>query len=308
MRNLYVLLMLSPAVVCLLFCHNVAAQNTPAEQCIECHRQGTPGIVKLHLDSKHNTAGVTCVDCHEPRQGDPSGQWHFGSNVTAVPSPQYCVDCHPKEVEENSRSKHAWTAFMGPLKPYYLKAKADGLDPLSQETAKLLDPEYMAKTALTPLFPDSGILAKIGLLDDPTYHHNNVNLGCIECHGSFVIPQDDGTLAGWPNAGVGRVNPDGSLGACTSCHTRHKFSAEEARKPETCGQCHLGPDHPQHEIYEESKHGNIYAASGESWNWDAPAEGLRAAVERPRRSGPDHRENTRCGQGRRRPRENDARM
>jgi hypothetical protein len=161
---------------------------------------------------------------------------------------------------------------MGPLKPYYLKAKADGLDPLSQETAKLLDPEHMAKTALTPLFPDSGILARIGLLDDPTYHHNNVNLGCIECHGSFIIPQDNGTLKGWPNAGVGRVNPDGSLGACTSCHTRHKFSVEEARKPETCGQCHLGPDHPQHEIYEESKHGNMYAAGGEAWNWDALAD------------------------------------
>jgi hypothetical protein len=42
---------------------------------------------------------------------------------------------------------------------------------------------------------------------------------------------------------------------------------EEARKPETCGQCHLGPDHPQVEIYEESKHGNIYFSSGESWNW-----------------------------------------
>ncbi|NIN95684.1 MAG: hypothetical protein GTO49_12040, partial [Anaerolineae bacterium] len=45
----------------------------------------------------------------------------------------------------------------------------------------------------------------------------------------------------------------------------------EARKPETCGQCHLGPDHPQHEIYEESKHGNIYASEGDSWNWESPS-------------------------------------
>jgi len=123
---------------------------------------------------------------HQPREGDPSGRWHFGSNITPVPSPQYCKDCHAQEVEEYSRSKHAWAAFMGPLKPYYLKAKADGLDPFSQDTAKLLDPELMAKTALSPLFPDSGILARIGLLDDPTYHHNNVNLGCMECHGSFI--------------------------------------------------------------------------------------------------------------------------
>jgi hypothetical protein len=30
----------------------------------------------------------------------------------------------------------------------------------------------------------------------------------------------------------------------------------------------MGPDHPQIEIYMESKHGNIYSAEGDSWNWD----------------------------------------
>ncbi len=83
---------------------------------------------------------------------------------------------------------------------------------------------------------------------------------------------EDGTLINWPNNGIGRLNPDGSAGSCSACHTRHKFSVEEARKPETCSQCHLGPDHPQIEIYEESKHGIIYASEGESWNWDAPKD------------------------------------
>ncbi|MBW2174661.1 MAG: hydroxylamine oxidoreductase, partial [Deltaproteobacteria bacterium] len=36
-----------------------------------------------------------------------------------------------------------------------------------------------------------------------------------------------------------------------------------------CGQCHLGPDHPQIEIYMESKHGDIYTAFGDEYNWDA---------------------------------------
>ena len=61
--------------------------------------------------------------------------------------------------------------------------------------------------------------------------------------------------ATWPNTGIGRINPDGSEGACTACHARHQFSAEQARHPENCGRCHMGPDHPQKEIYEESKHG-----------------------------------------------------
>jgi hypothetical protein len=59
---------------------------------------------------------------------------------------------------------------------------------------------------------------------------------------------------------VGRPNEDGSIGNCTACHTRHTSSVEFARLPSTCGQCHLGPDHSQLEIYTESKHGVMFAA------------------------------------------------
>lgn len=245
---------------------------TSTSPCLGCHESMSPGIVFLWAESKHSRVNVECYTCHEAKKDDPSGHEHNGYFVTTVPSPAYCSACHPKEVAENSRTKHAWGGFFGPLKPYYIKAREMGLDPFSQETAKKLDPEKMAKTAVTPLFPDSGILKRIGFLDDPAYNHNNVNLGCIECHGSFIVVEDNGDLKGWPNAGVGRVNPDGTLGSCTYCHSRHKFSIAEARKPESCGMCHLGPDHPQHEIYSESKHGNIFAASGEEWNWDKPVD------------------------------------
>ena len=39
--------------------------------------------------------------------------------------------------------------------------------------------------------------------------------------------------------------------------------------PEACDQCHLGPDHPQIEIFMESKHGGIYTAHGDEYNWKA---------------------------------------
>ncbi|MFN2367275.1 MAG: multiheme c-type cytochrome, partial [Desulfurivibrionaceae bacterium] len=70
--------------------------------------------------------------------------------------------------------------------------------------------------------------------------------------------------------GIGRVNPDGSKGTCSACHTRHRFSKEQARKPEVCGKCHLGPDHPQKEVYEESKHGILYRAYEHELNMDRP--------------------------------------
>jgi hypothetical protein len=44
---------------------------------------------------------------------------------------------------------------------------------------------------------------------------------------------------------------------CDSCHTRHRFSVEEARRPEACRTCHMGFDHPQWEMWSSSKHGVI---------------------------------------------------
>ena len=84
--------------------------------------------------------------------------------------------------------------------------------------------------------------------------------GCKQCHGSIVKVLAEGKLdpGTWPNTGMGRLNPDGSNGACSACHSRHSFSVAQARQPENCGKCHLGPDHPQKEIYEESKHGIAY--------------------------------------------------
>lgn len=51
---------------------------------------------------------------------------------------------------------------------------------------------------------------------------------------------------------------------CDSCHTRHKFSKAEAKRPEACRTCHMGFDHPQWEMWSSSKHGVIYQAEGDT--------------------------------------------
>lgn len=79
--------------------------------------------------------------------------------------------------------------------------------------------------------------------------------------GEFEIP----VIKGWPNQGIGRIN--GSKGSCTSCHPRHDFSIETARKPHTCSQCHKGPDVPAYKVYEASKHSNIYGSEKEDSNF-----------------------------------------
>ncbi len=93
-------------------------------------------------------------------------------------------------------------------------------------------------------------------------------LGCQQCHGSIVKVIEGGKLdpETWPNTGVGRVNPDGSMGSCTACHPRHDFSRAQVRQPDNCGRCHMGPDHPQIEIYKESKHGILFEANKSRMN------------------------------------------
>lgn len=80
--------------------------------------------------------------------------------------------------------------------------------------------------------------------------------GCEQCHS------------------VGRPNPDGTIGTCTACHTRHTSSVKIARLPSTCAQCHMGPDHSQIEIYEESRHGILFQAQENLLNLDAPPKTL----------------------------------
>lgn len=68
--------------------------------------------------------------------------------------------------------------------------------------------------------------------------------------------------------GCHRVGRDD--GRCDVCHTRHLFSAAEARHPEACQTCHMGFDHPQWEMYSTSKHGTIYEIQGKKWNFEQP--------------------------------------
>jgi hypothetical protein len=95
--------------------------------------------------------------------------------------------------------------------------------------------------------------------------------GCAQCHGSVLKVRGDGSLdpATWPNSGIGRVNPDGSKGSCSSCHGRHRFSKAQAREPSACIRCHSGPDSPDAEVFAASKHGMLYDAHRDEMNLDS---------------------------------------
>ncbi|MBN1102372.1 MAG: hydroxylamine oxidoreductase [Deltaproteobacteria bacterium] len=213
-----------------------------AVACIECHKGESPGLVADWAQSRHASANITCCDCHEAEESDP--------DVSEDHYRQY----------ERADQKYGTKEYRVPVAAAVTPKDCSRCHP---DEAKQYSMSKHANTV--------EIMWKI----DPWLNHGmNSDFerisGCYTCHGS-VLKIRDGKLTPetWPNVGVGRINMDGSKGSCTSCHTRHLFSVMEARKPEACGQCHLGPDHPQIEIYMESKHGDIYTAHGSKYNWTA---------------------------------------
>ncbi|HWR58270.1 MAG TPA: multiheme c-type cytochrome [Thermodesulfovibrionales bacterium] len=251
-----------------------------SERCIGCHKLYTPGIVSDWLTSRHSRTipgealkkpalerrisaevvdeshskyVVGCYECHSLNQFDHKDNFdHMGFRINVVVSPNDCKKCHPAEVKQ----------FMGSKKYHAIKNLVD-------------NPVYHAlvKTTTGVKRIEKGKI----VADDPSAE--TLQETCLSCHGTNVTVKGlkkvktkigDITvpdLANWPNQGVGRLNPDGSFGACTSCHPRHGFLIEVARKPYTCGQCHEEPDVPAFNVYKESKHGNIFSAVGKTWDF-----------------------------------------
>ncbi|HZV82176.1 MAG TPA: multiheme c-type cytochrome, partial [Geobacteraceae bacterium] len=52
--------------------------------------------------------------------------------------------------------------------------------------------------------------------------------------------------------------------SCASCHTNHNTDLKIVRDPASCAKCHMGPDHPQWEMWQTSQHGTLYATAGAS--------------------------------------------
>ncbi|RMF48078.1 MAG: cytochrome C552 [Deltaproteobacteria bacterium] len=195
-----------------------------------------------------------CLDCHEGMAGIVS-QWEDSAHWNAGVG---CYECHKADKSDADAMEHNGFTIAVIVSP----RDCGACHP--KETAEQ-EASHHAKAG-------DILNTKDGLLGQTIGGEPAVAVGCRQCHGSIVKVTKDGQLdpATWPNTGIGRVNPDGSKGTCSACHTRHRFSKEQARQPETCGKCHLGPDHPQKEVYEESKHGILYRAFKDDLNMDRP--------------------------------------
>lgn len=215
--------------------------SVESETCVACHKVDNPSIYEQWGSSKHYRANVGCFECHMAQEDEEDAFEHYGEYISILVTPKDCARCHEKEVHEFATSHHAKGGRI--------------LGSLDNILAEVVEGN---QGLVTPGFPHGNSAAAVN--------------GCWQCHGSVVKVLEGGQLdpVTWPNTGIGRINPDGSEGACSACHSRHEFSSAQARTPDTCGKCHMGPDHPQIEIYNESKHGIAYRANVDKMNLDSP--------------------------------------
>jgi len=264
------------------------------QACIGCHETYTPGIVHDWLSSRHSKVTpldamkkpllqrrisvennppsppfskggmgesdlsgyvVGCYECHSRNPEKHKDNFeHMGYRINVVVTPNDCSACHPAEVRQYSGSKKAHAIKNLKNNPVYHTLVSTVIGVKKIEKGKIISEKPSDETLNETCYGCHGTKIEVKGMKNVSTQMGDVS-----------VP----VLTHWPNQGVGRENPDGSLGACTACHPRHGFSIEVARKPYTCAQCHLEPDVPAWNVYKESKHGNIFFSKYHEWNFNA---------------------------------------
>lgn len=263
-------------------CSGKVPVSEATQECLACHVTVTPTIVEDWKRSRHSRvtpaqglekpelnrrisalkvpeqlAGtvVGCAECHMINADDHKDVFlHNEKKTHLTVTPRDCSTCHPTEAEQFDKNLMAFAHInLAENKVYGQMMHAVNGTVTFHGNRTAIQPAN-AKTEAESCYSCHGTKLQVTGIKK-----RDTDYGEME----FV------EMSGYPNQGVGRLNPDGSEGSCSSCHSRHQFSIEMARKPYTCSQCHKGPDVPAYKVYEVSKHGNIYSSMNKEWNLDA---------------------------------------
>jgi len=178
--------------------------------------------------------------------------------LVSVASAQLCVNCH-KQVTPNIVSD--WQLSKHSLNDVSCSVCHGELHTSAQDVAKVKIPTLETcgtchDNRVAEFKSGKHAFAWAAMKAMPTAHWQPMALmegmkGCGGCHKIGVKTEAEIQELKKDGAGFG-------VASCDACHTRHIFSADEARQPQACQTCHMGFDHPQWEMYSSSKHGVRY--------------------------------------------------
>jgi nitrate/TMAO reductase-like tetraheme cytochrome c subunit len=243
-RAVFIAITIATAMIVAAYLINSRRPRLVVEQPSAAFVRASGKCAECHLNSQYSIVHEFEMSSHA-RKGvncldchqvaqGQTGTNHNGFVINTGVTPANCRTCHEAIYQQFLHSRHAAASWAA------VSGDTD-FTPAQVAFAEQYQPGGVKRpaNALTQL---EGVAA--------------TRSGCASCHS------------------VGRPNADGTIGNCTACHTRHTSSVELARLPSTCGQCHLGPDHSQMEIYTESKHGVMFAAQKGLLNLSAPSDTL----------------------------------
>ena len=243
-RSVFIAIVLGFALIVAAFMINRQRPRVETDQPNAALVKATGKCAECHLRQQYSVVheyemsrhGEKGVTCLDCHQPatNQQGKDHNGFVITAQMTSGNCRSCHEGIYHEFERSRHAAVSWAAVY-------GAEGLSPEQVSFAEKYQPGY-ANRPPHPFVKLEGASA--------------IASGCAQCHS------------------IGKPNSDGTIGTCTACHTRHTSSVEIARLPRTCGQCHMGPDHSQIEIYEESRHGVLFEAQRDQLNLKAEPKSL----------------------------------
>ena len=243
-RSVFIAVVIAFAFILAAFLLNRARPKVETEQPTASLVRATGKCAECHLRTQYSVVheyemsmhARNGVNCLDCHQpaGGHEKKDHHGFVISAKLTAGNCRSCHENIYQQFLRSRHAAPAW----------AAIYGEKGLTPEQVNFSE-TYQPGGTRRPPHPFVQLEGGSAMTS-----------GCEQCHS------------------VGKPNADGTIGTCTVCHTRHTSSVRIARLPSTCAQCHMGPDHSQIEIYEESKHGVMFQAQEGLLNLDAPPKTL----------------------------------
>src|SRR5215467_2190592 len=219
-----------------------------------------PGVETQQPKAEFVRASGKCADCHARTQYSIVHEYEMSKHAQKGIN---CLDCHQPADGQKGKPHNGFT-IVSSLTPgncrrchediyqQFLKSRHAAVSWAAVRGEKAFTPEQVN---FAETYQPGGVKRPphpFTTLEGPSA----MTSGCEQCHS------------------IGKPNDDGTIGTCTGCHTRHTSSVALARLPTTCGQCHLGPDHSQLEIYEESKHGVMFHAQEHLLKLDTPPRSL----------------------------------
>ncbi len=191
----------------------------------------------------------------EQNQIQQQGQTQQNPEPSSARPPASCLECHTRitpgivvdwQLSKHSRNEVECSTCHG--------ERHNAMTDVSE--ARIVLPETCAQchdTQVDQFSKGKHALAWAAMKAMPTVHWQPMAQieglkGCGGCHRVGLKTKGE----------VGDLVEKGSafgVSSCDVCHTRHLFSADEARSPQACRTCHMGIDHPQWEMYSSSKHG-----------------------------------------------------